>query len=108
FTCVRLLDTLFQSAEQNFPGLAGSLQRHYDESMSTEGSHNVRITECAFQGICSADQREISLLVPIGIIDLLQTVNVTVQQQKALRLSARQLELLHRGGKKPASVVQAG
>src|SRR2546430_4385568 len=60
FTCVRLLDTLFQSAEQNFPGLAGSFERQYDEFISTEASHNVRITECAFQGICSADQREIS------------------------------------------------
>src|SRR4029077_6922037 len=44
----------------------------------------------------------------VGIIDLLQVVHVTKQQQEALCVALRQFELLRRCCKKTAPVEQAG
>ncbi len=60
------------------------LQRDHGEFVTAEARHDIGIAECLLQGARGANNCEVAFLMPMRIIDLLQAVYVSEEEQKAL------------------------
>lgn len=106
FANVGFLEIFGEPAKEEFVILGRVFESQNDKFIATDARHDVGATEGAFQGIGGANEGEVSLAMAERIVDRLEIVEITEQEQESLGVAGGKLEKLRASGKEPATVIE--